>query len=179
MFTGASFEGAGRPSPPGKRKKRKEKKRKKRRKKERNEGTMNNVKLLHIKCCFFQFFNSPVALKNKKNSPPRKSWNDAPACSCWILLLNQTYKSFKWNSIRIIIHLCFWFRLHFRVENYFSDIFAVMHFLHSFRNLNFKCKKKIVIRAWNIVWDLAEISKVWWIVFMQASRCYSYTQMRN
>ena len=26
---------------------------------------MNNVKLLHIKCCFFQFFNSPVALKNK------------------------------------------------------------------------------------------------------------------
>ena len=25
---------------------------------------MNNVKLLHIKCCFFQFFNSPVALKN-------------------------------------------------------------------------------------------------------------------
>ena len=27
---------------------------------------MNSVKLLHIKCCFFQFFNSPVALKNKK-----------------------------------------------------------------------------------------------------------------
>ena len=27
---------------------------------------MNNVKILHIKCCFFQFFNSPVALKNKK-----------------------------------------------------------------------------------------------------------------
>ena len=31
---------------------------------------MNNVKLLHIKCCFFQFFNSPVALKNLKNSWP-------------------------------------------------------------------------------------------------------------
>ena len=28
---------------------------------------------------FFQFFNSPVALKNKKKfGPPRKSWNDAP-----------------------------------------------------------------------------------------------------
>ena len=31
---------------------------------------MNNVKLLHIKCCFYQIFNSPVALKNKKMSPP-------------------------------------------------------------------------------------------------------------
>ena len=40
---------------------------------------MNNVKLLHIKCCFFQFFNSLVALENKKKfAPPRKSWNDAP-----------------------------------------------------------------------------------------------------
>ena len=34
---------------------------------------MNNVKLLHIKCCFFQFFNSPVALKNlKKFRPPQE-----------------------------------------------------------------------------------------------------------
>ena len=41
---------------------------------------MNNVKLLHIKCCFFQLFNRPVALKNKKNvNPLRKSWNDALA----------------------------------------------------------------------------------------------------
>ena len=32
---------------------------------------MNNVKLLHIKCCLFQFFNiinSPVTLKTLKNS---------------------------------------------------------------------------------------------------------------
>ena len=29
---------------------------------------MNNVNLLHIKCCFFQFFNSPVALKNVKKN---------------------------------------------------------------------------------------------------------------
>ena len=42
----------GRPPPPRKKKK------------ERKKGTMNNVKLLHIKCCFFQFLNSPVALKN-------------------------------------------------------------------------------------------------------------------
>ena len=34
---------------------------------------MNSVKLLHIKCCYFQFFNSSVALKNlKKVRPPRK-----------------------------------------------------------------------------------------------------------
>ena len=43
------------------------KKRKKREKREtRKKGTMNSVKLLHIKCCFFQFFNNTVALKNKK-----------------------------------------------------------------------------------------------------------------
>ena len=41
------------------------KKRKKREKREtRKKGTMNSVKLLHIKCCFFQFFNNTVALKN-------------------------------------------------------------------------------------------------------------------
>ena len=35
---------------------------------------------MYTKCSFFQFFNSPVALKNKKIfCPPRKSWNDAPA----------------------------------------------------------------------------------------------------
>ena len=73
--------GAVAPPPQGKRKKRKKerkerKKREKReKKKERKKGTMNNVKLLHIKCCFFQFFNSPVALKNEKNfwPLPRKS----------------------------------------------------------------------------------------------------------
>ena len=32
---------------------------------------MNSVKLLHMKCCFFQFFNSPVALK-KKIGPQEK-----------------------------------------------------------------------------------------------------------
>ena len=71
IVTGASFEGAG-GRPPRKKKKRKKKgkkeqKRKKRKKEEkRKKGTINNVKLLHIKCCFFQFFNSLVALKNKK-----------------------------------------------------------------------------------------------------------------
>ena len=56
---------------------------------------MNNVKLLYIKCCFFQFFNSPVALKNKKKfGPPRKSWNDAPELphGC---LDRSTYKFFN------------------------------------------------------------------------------------
>ena len=87
---GASFEGSWREaSPPRKRKKekkerKKEKKEKKRKKKKkRKKGTMNNVKLLHIKCCFFQFFNSPVALKNMENfcPPKKKSWNDAPGCN--------------------------------------------------------------------------------------------------
>ena len=71
----ASFRGAGGRRPQGKRKReRKKGKRKKREKKrKRKKGTMNNVKFLHIKCCFFQFFNSPVALGNiKKFWPPKK-----------------------------------------------------------------------------------------------------------
>ena len=73
--------GGRRPPPQGKRKKekkkekkeKKRKKRKKERKKERKRGTMKNVKLLHMKCCFFQFFNSQMALKNKKKFwPPKK-----------------------------------------------------------------------------------------------------------
>ena len=85
VVQGRHLRGAGegrRPPPPqGKRKKKKErkkrkkrkKKKKKKKKKERKKGTMNNVKLLHLKCCFFQFFNSPVALENKtKFGPPKK-----------------------------------------------------------------------------------------------------------
>ena len=53
--------------------KEKEKKEKKEKKERKKKETMNNVKLLHIKCCFLQFFNSPVALKNlKKIGPPEK-----------------------------------------------------------------------------------------------------------
>ena len=93
FVSGASFGGgAGGPSPPPppprkkkkeKKKEKKEKREKKRKKKERKKETMNNVKLLHIKCWFFQFFNSPVALKNFKKiwPPPRKSWNDASGSS--------------------------------------------------------------------------------------------------
>ena len=39
---------------------------------------MNNVKLLHINC-FFQFFNSQVALKNKKKfRPPQEKVEMTP-----------------------------------------------------------------------------------------------------
>ena len=37
---------------------------------------MNNVKLL--KCCFFQFFNSQVALKNKKKFGPQEKVEMTP-----------------------------------------------------------------------------------------------------
>ena len=85
ICSGASFEGAGGRRPQGKRKKEKRERKKKKRekKKERKKGTMNNVKLLHIKCCFFQFFNSPVALKNKKKFwPPQKKLKWRPWI-CW------------------------------------------------------------------------------------------------
>ena len=77
---GASFEGAGGrrtpPPPPRKkkkkkkdRKKREKRKKKKKKKKERRELWIT-VKLLHKKCCFSWFFNSPVALENKKKILP-------------------------------------------------------------------------------------------------------------
>ena len=73
LMTGASFEGAGGrllPKEKEKKKKRKKKKKKKEkeRKKERKKGTMNNLKLLHIKCCFSNF--SIVRWDWKKNWPP-------------------------------------------------------------------------------------------------------------
>ena len=80
----ASFRGAGGPSPQGKRKKEKKgkkkgKKKKKEKKREtRKKGTMNSVKLLHIKCCFFQFFNSLVTLENKKNLAPQEKVEMTP-----------------------------------------------------------------------------------------------------
>ena len=86
MKAEASFRGAGGPSPPPPKekeiKKKKKEKRKKRKKGEKREkgkkGTMNNVKLLHMKC-FFQFFNSPVALKNKKHFwPPQEKVEMTP-----------------------------------------------------------------------------------------------------
>ena len=53
---GASFEGAGgRPPKEKEKRKKKEKERKKRKKERRKKGTMNNVKLLHIKTVFLIF----------------------------------------------------------------------------------------------------------------------------
>ena len=68
------MRGAGGPSPPKEKERKKEKKEKRKNEEEkRKKGTMNNVKLLHKKGCFFQFFNSPVALKNEKIfGPPKK-----------------------------------------------------------------------------------------------------------
>ena len=119
---GVIWGGLGGPSPPKEKEKKKkerkkgkrEKKRKKRKK--RKKETMNNVKLQHIKCCFFQFFNSPVALKNKKNFwPPRKSWNDAPVqvCATWFLSSKSDFR-LSWTYFFIINAeytrlVCVWF----------------------------------------------------------------------
>ena len=66
---------------------------------------MNNVKLLHIKCCFFQFFNSPVALKNKKNFwPPQEKVEMTPLFT--ILLFVYLKLDNRIISINIIIILC-------------------------------------------------------------------------
>ena len=73
--------------PQGKRKKEKkekkekrEKKRKREKKEKRERRITSNYYIWSV--VFFQFVNSPVALKNKiKFGPPRKSWNDAPGYS--------------------------------------------------------------------------------------------------
>ena len=64
IHTGASFEGAGGRSPP--RKMKRKKKRKKREKKEKNK------KITTYEVMFFQFFTSPVALKNFKKICPQE-----------------------------------------------------------------------------------------------------------
>ena len=77
----ASFGGLGgrRPQRKKKKRKKKEEKEKKRKNERKKEGNyMNNVKLLHIKCCFFQFFNSPVTLKNLKKIAPQEKVEMTP-----------------------------------------------------------------------------------------------------
>ena len=45
---------------------------------------MNNVKLLHMKCCFFQFFNCPVALKNKNFWPLQEKVEMTPLAPAYL-----------------------------------------------------------------------------------------------
>ena len=62
---------------------------------------MNDVKLLHIKCCFFKFFNSPVALKNEKIFwPPQEKVEMTPLqfplrlstlCHCEIFVIVSSH----------------------------------------------------------------------------------------
>ena len=56
---GRHLGGQGRPLSPSMKKEKREKikkKEKKEKREKRKKGTMNNVKLLHIKCCFFPIF---------------------------------------------------------------------------------------------------------------------------
>ena len=76
IFGCTSFQGRHLRGPRKKKKKEKRKKKKKEKKKiERKKGTMNNVELLHIKCCFFQFFNKSGSTEKFKKilaSPQEK-----------------------------------------------------------------------------------------------------------
>ena len=70
--------GAGRPPKEKEKKKKRKKKKKKEKKREkkrkRKKGTMNDVKLLHIKCCFFPIFQWSGGIKKSKIffAPPKK-----------------------------------------------------------------------------------------------------------
>ena len=69
-----SGRGLGAVAPKEKEKKEKRKKKKKEREKreKRKKGTMNNVKLLHIKCCFSNFLIVRWHWKILKNPPKKK-----------------------------------------------------------------------------------------------------------
>ena len=95
--SGASFEGAGGPSPPqGKRSRKKRKKMKKRRKKkEKKKGTMN------IKCCFFQFFGGIE--KFKKIWPPQEKIEMTPLQAwCYrepVVILDELIVLLVWRFV--------------------------------------------------------------------------------
>ena len=95
---GVIWGGWGAITPQGKRKKERKKEREKKKKREkRQKETMNNVKLLHIKNCFFQFFNSQVALKNKKNLVPQEKVEMTPLSTCQARLSDELYQML-WRS---------------------------------------------------------------------------------
>ena len=74
--------GGRRPPPQGKRKKekrkKKRKKRKKRKKEKKKEGNYEWRQITTYKVLFFQFFNSPVSLKNKKKFCPQEKVEMTP-----------------------------------------------------------------------------------------------------
>ena len=69
-----------------KKKKKEKKERKEKKRKKRKKRTMNSVKLLHINCCFFQFFNSSVALKNEKKIAPQEKVEMTPLFVRWHIM---------------------------------------------------------------------------------------------
>ena len=78
---------------------------------------MNNVKLLHIKCCFFQFFNSPVALKNKKKIwPPKKKLKWRPLSVRWQLAVFGSYSSGLVKNVIVDIDANYVFYTYIRMQ---------------------------------------------------------------
>ena len=65
-----------RPPPPKEKEKKKKRKKKKKKRKKRKKGTMNSVKLLHIKCCFSNF--SIVRWHWKKKLAPQEKVEMTP-----------------------------------------------------------------------------------------------------
>ena len=70
--------GAGGPSPPKEKEKRKKRKKRKKGRKERKKELWITSNYYIIKCCFYQFFNSPVVLKNKKMFGPQEKVEMTP-----------------------------------------------------------------------------------------------------
>ena len=92
---GRHLRGLGAVAPREKKKKEKKKKEKRKRKERKKEGTMNNVKLLHIKCFFFQIFQKSSGIeKYKKNlvPSPKKKLKWRP----WLRQILMMEERVKW-----------------------------------------------------------------------------------
>ena len=68
---------------PEEKEKKKEKKEKKKKEKEKRELWITSNYTTYKVLFFYQFFNSPVALKNKKNSTPQEKVEMTPLASTW------------------------------------------------------------------------------------------------
>ena len=112
MLSEASFRrGAGGPSPPREKKKRKkgrkkEKREKREKKRKRKKGTSRMTLNYYIQSAFFfQFFNSPVALKIKKNfaPPPQEKVEMTPLYNVYtfdiIVWYYYTHALWSWTPL--------------------------------------------------------------------------------
>ena len=132
-----------------KKKKEREKrgKKKKKRKKKRMELWITSNYYIYIKCCFFQFFNSPVALKNlKKFCPPKKKlkWRPCQETVYKYTLCFLSYLRFISFSDTPHIHLII-------IRSVFSRLCRFAFFIAQVFFIRWKVERNVLTRVHSII----------------------------